>query len=78
MTQQFLQGIANSLESWDNSSLTKNNYYNFLSWSGGMLATPAFNQLDINTQTDIINANINEGQANTAANNNAKGNKNCN
>lgn len=78
MTQNFVQSIANSLESWDNSSLPDSNYYNYISWSGGMLSTDAFNDLPDNIQENIFNANINEGQANNPSNNNALGDENCN
>ena len=72
MTKQFLDGVAKSLETWDNSSLSNKDYYNYLSWSGGMLSTPAFNSLSSNIQNNIIEANINEGQASNPANNNEK------
>ena len=78
MTKQFLEGIAKSLETWDNSSLSNNNYYKYLSWSRGMLSTPAFNSLSTAMKNNIISANINEGQANQSANSSAQGIKNCN
>ena len=78
MTKQFIGGISNSLESWDNNSLSNNEYYKYLSWSGGMISTQAFNSLPLTFQQNAIQANINEGQANIIANSNAKGDKNCN
>ena len=80
MVKNFINSIANSLESWDNSSLTDNNYYTYLSWSGGMVSTPAFNALSIDFQQNIIDANENEGQAGSgnSANSKALGNKSCN
>jgi hypothetical protein len=80
MTQNFVNGIANSIESWDASSLTDSNYYSYISWSGGMFGTPAFNDLTDSVQTNIRNANVNEGQAGSygQANSNAQGDKNCN
>ena len=80
MVKNFISSIANSLESWDSSSLTDNNYYTYLSWSGGMIGTPAFDALSTAFQQNIIDANENEGQAGSGnlANSNALGNKNCN
>lgn len=78
MTQNFVDAIANSLESWDDSSLIDNSYYYFMSWSWGMIGTPAYNALNNNIQTNIINANTNEGNVSSSANSNALGTKNCN
>lgn len=78
MTQNFVDAIANSLESWDDSSLPDNSYYYFMSWSGGMVGTPAYNYLNSSIQTNIVNANTNEGQVSSSANSNALGTKNCN
>ncbi|WP_157812221.1 hypothetical protein [Polaribacter sp. ALD11] len=80
MVKNFISSIANSLESWNNYSLTDNNYYTYLSWSGGMINTPAFNALSTDFKQSIIDANQNEGQVGSgnSANNNALGTKNCN
>lgn len=73
MTQQFMGAIANSLESWDDSSLSNKDYYDYLSWSGGMIATPAFSDMPSDFQQNSLNANIAE-QSNTS---NALGTRNC-
>lgn len=78
MTQQFVGAISSSLESWDNSSLANNEYYNYLSWSGTMLDSPAFDDLDADTQRAIEDANIAEGSALYPATGQAKGTNNCN
>ncbi|MCM4160251.1 hypothetical protein DHB64_10155 [Antarcticibacterium sp. W02-3] len=78
MTQQFVSAISNSLESWDNSSLVNHEYYNYLSWSGAMLGTTAFDDLDQNTQQAIEDANIAEGSALSPATGQAQGTNNCN
>jgi len=78
MTQQFVNAISNSLESWDNSSITNNEYYNNLSWSGDMLNSPAFNSLTQNEQDKIRDANIAEGTALSIATGLAEGANNCN
>ncbi len=78
MTEEFVQSIANSLENWDNNRLNDNNYYYYMSWSGGMLTTPAFNALDNATQGNIENANLAEGDAiNSSNNNTAKSPNTC-
>ena len=43
-----------------------------------MIKNQTLNNLFLEFQTNSNQANINEGQANTAANNNAQGDKNCN
>lgn len=63
MTQQFVESIANSLENWDNNSLTDNNYYYYISWSGGMLNSTVFDALDEIIQGNIESANFAEGDA---------------
>lgn len=80
MTQQFVNNLANSLENWDDSSLSNNEYYNYMSWSGGMLATPAFEALEEAYQQAVIDANIAEGQAGSDGENtsDAQGEQNCN
>lgn len=80
MTQRFINNIGNSLENWDNSALSNNQYYNYLSWSGGMLTTPAFEALEEAYQQAIIDANIAEGQAGPdgESTNDAQGEQNCN
>jgi hypothetical protein len=78
MTQQFVGAISNSLESWDNSSLANHEYYNYLSWSGAMLDSPAFDDLDGNTQQAIEDANIAEGSALSPATGQSQGTNNCN
>lgn len=77
MTQQFIENIANSLEHWDNSSINDNNYYYYMSWSGGMLLTPAFEALDGATQANIESANIAEGNAINSSSNLAKSANTC-
>lgn len=79
MSQDFVSAMANSLAVWDNFSLLFN-YYDYLSWSGEMVQTPAFNALDSTTQGNILQANINEGQAGAGSqsNSNALGINNCN
>ena len=57
---------------------TFNNYYFQLSWSGGMQQTEAFDALPDETQQDIVDANIAEGQAINSATSDANGDKNCN
>lgn len=80
MTQRFVNNIANSIENWDNSSLNDNEYYNYLSWSGGMLATSAFEALSEDYQQAIIDANVAEGNAGPDGehSNQSQGEKNCN
>jgi hypothetical protein len=80
MSTDFVEAIANSLGSWDNNTLP-NEYYDYLSWSGAMLNTSAFNSLSASFKTNVENANLAEGNAgpNGAYDiNNAKGIKNCN
>ena len=54
-----------------------NNYFQ-LSWSGGMQQTEAFDALPDNTQQDIQDVNVAEGQAINQATDDANGDKNCN
>lgn len=77
MAQQFVDAIAKSLETWDSSSLFDKNYYKYLSWSGGMLDTPAFDNLSTNFQTNSRNANVNEGTVTQKSTSLAKGQNNC-
>ncbi len=74
MAQNFVGNVARSLESWDDSSLSDSNYYDYLSWSGGMISTPAFNTLPLTFQQNSINANL----AEETTNSNALGQKKCN
>ena len=76
MSRQFVEAIANSLESWDNSRLSNKEYYYYLSWSGDMISSPAFNELT--NQSQIINANNAEGSAVSPATSMAQGTNNCN
>lgn len=80
MVQRFIDNIAQSLGNWDNNSIPNRDYYKYISWSGGMLNTPAFKDLSVEMQTKIKNANINEGNAGIDGKSNkfALGNKNCN
>lgn len=53
----------------------------YLSWSGGMLTSPAFTNMSSTFQQNTINANIDEGNAGPNGSydvNNARGAKNCN
>lgn len=76
---QFVEAMAYSLQNWDNNSLGSLDYYNYLAWSGDMLTTPDFALLPQTFQTNVINANIAEGQAGVGngSTSNAKGNNNC-
>jgi len=77
----FVAAIANSLADWDNNSLSDSNYYDYMSWSGGMLATSTFTNMSVAFQQNTIDANVAEGNAgpNGAYNSvNSKGTKNCN
>lgn len=80
MAQQFVDNIASSLEAWDQGSLNDSQYYKYISWSGGMLSTPSFNNLSQSDRQNVINANLSEGNAgpNGGYTSNAKGRKNCN
>lgn len=76
---QFVEAIAYSLQNWDNNSLGSLDYYKYLAWSGDMLTTPDFALLPQTFQTNVINANIAEGQAGVGngSTSNAKGDNNC-
>ncbi len=80
MSKRFVEDISAAIEKWDNSSLVDKNYYDYISWSGGMLNTTVFNSLSTDFKTNSMNANINEGNAGVGRmkTNNAKGTKNCN
>ena len=79
MVDNFISAIANSLENWDESSIPDSNYYDYISWSGGLTSTSTFNSKPLIFRQNVINANIAEGQADTAYNSTtAKGSKNCN
>ena len=80
MAKDFVNAISNSLENWDNSSIADKDYYKYLSWSGNMLITPAFESLPKDFKTKCINANIAEGNAGIDGMysvKDAKGIKNC-
>lgn len=74
MAQNFIESLSSALAAWDENSIGNSEYYNFLSWSGGMQTIPAFYNLLPAYQQNCINANIAE-QTN---NSNALGQKNCN
>ncbi|QMU64492.1 MAG: hypothetical protein GKR88_09490 [Flavobacteriaceae bacterium] len=79
MTQEFVAGMAISLESWDNSSLTNNNYYHYLSWSGGMgLILQRLIIFPKILDKTLLKPIQMKGKQDGAANNNAQGGKNCN
>jgi len=71
---QFADAIGASLSSWDNHFLDHiPNYYEALGWSGDMLNTTSFTELDEDFQDLIEKANEAEGDAVNEATNNAKG-----
>lgn len=74
MAEIFVDSIASALATWDENSINNSEYYNYLSWSGGMQSTPAFSNLTSAYQQNCINANIAE-QTNSSS---AVGQKNCN
>ena len=79
--EEFVHAISTSLEAWDDSSLSDNNYYDYLSWSGGMMLTDVFSNLTQSFQQNAINANLAEGNAGANGGYDpllAKGDKNCN
>ena len=80
MSNNFVYAIANALQSWHNSALSNNSYYNYLAWSGDMLSTTAFQQQTENFQNNVLNANLAEGSAgpNGASTSAALGNNNSN
>lgn len=78
MSNNFVNAIANSLESWHNSALIDNNYYNYLSWSGSMLSTQAFLEKPLTFQTNCINANNAEGSAASSSTSSAQGTNSSN
>ena len=75
MSNNFVNAISNSLESWHQSALSDDNYYDYLSWSGSMLSTQAFMEKSNTFQSNVIAANIAEGQAGSgnASTTNAQG-----
>ena len=74
----FVSAMAYALQSWDNNNLGGLNYYNYLAWSGDLLNTPEFNTQTSIFQNNVVNANLAEGQANSAATSSAQGTDNCN
>lgn len=79
---EFTQALGSSLAAWDNhilpepSDIEDMSYYDALAWSGDMLKSEAYNNLTQEEQDLIKLANENEGDANNASKQDAKG-KNC-
>lgn len=76
---EYVEALSSSLAAWDNHSIPEDSdtmtYYDALAWSGEMIQTDAFSELDQDFKDLIIQANRNEGNAHNEANNNAKGYK---
>jgi hypothetical protein len=73
MSTQFIRAMGRSLEAWDNGTHIPD-YYFFLSWSGEMLLSPAFNALPDPLQDLIWIATVAEEESNSSA----LGINNCN
>jgi len=80
MSNQFVEEISRTLRIWDENSLDNDVYYDYLSWSGAMLSTEAFESLPSTFQTNTRNANIAEGNAGSgnASTSTALSYNNCN
>ncbi|PHQ29699.1 hypothetical protein [Leeuwenhoekiella nanhaiensis] len=72
MSQEFVNAISNSLANWDNNQINPN-YYDYLSWSGAMLASPAYQSLSTDFQKNVFDANVAEGDAQNSFTSKAKG-----
>lgn len=78
---QFVDLMADALQNWNEQNgnfILNSDYYKYLSWSGDMLNTNDFNILPNSFQTNVINANVAEGQANQSSNSSALSINNCN
>lgn len=78
---RFVDLMADALQNWNEQNGTfilNSDYYKYLSWSGDMLNTNDFNILPNSFQTNVINANVAEGQANQSSNSSALSTNNCN
>ncbi len=76
---QYVDAVAYSLQNWDNNGLGSIDYYKYLAWSGDMLNTTDFDQLPTAFKSNVISANIAEGQAGpgNGSTNAALGTNNC-